>query len=117
MPYLTAHNAIIDCGNAIISFPDKGVTLTCKKASNARFSAMAKPDTPDFISEFPDVFPAKKITELWPLRQINHDNNLHDAKSASSTKDVHSSRKDLTTISRYYQRLEVEESFLPMPSQ
>ena len=31
MSYLTAHNAIIDCGNAIISFPKKGITLICKK--------------------------------------------------------------------------------------
>ena len=28
MLYLTAHNAIIDCGNAIITFPKKGVTHT-----------------------------------------------------------------------------------------
>ena len=31
MPYLTAHNAIIDCRNAIIPFPKKGVTLIARK--------------------------------------------------------------------------------------
>ena len=36
MPYLTAHNAIIDCENAIITFPKTGVTLTCKKAPSAK---------------------------------------------------------------------------------
>ena len=86
MPYLTAHNAIIDCGNAIISFPKKGITLTCKKANNARFSAMTSSDTPDFISEFPEVFPTKKITELPPLRKVNHHINLIQAKSAPSPK-------------------------------
>ena len=39
MPYLTTDNAIIDCGNAIITFPKKGVTLTCKKANKTKFSA------------------------------------------------------------------------------
>ena len=86
MPFLTANNAIIDCGNAIISFPEKGITLTCKKANNTRFSAMTNPDTPDFISEFPDVFPSKKITELPPLRQINHHLNLIKGKTAPSPK-------------------------------
>ena len=86
MPFLTANNAIIDCGNAIISFPEKGITLTCKKANNSRFSAMTNPDTPDFISEFPDVFPSKKITELQPLRQINHHLNLIKGKTAPSPK-------------------------------
>ena len=38
--YFTAHNAIVDCGNAIMIFPKKGVTHTCKKANNRRFSAM-----------------------------------------------------------------------------
>ena len=68
MPFLTANTAIIDCGNGIISFPENGITLTCKKANNTRFSAMTNPETPDFISEFPDVFPSQKITELPPLR-------------------------------------------------
>ena len=71
MPFLTANKAIIDCRNAIISFPEKGITLTWKKANYIRFSAMTNPDTPDFISEFPDVFLSKNITELPPLRQIN----------------------------------------------
>jgi len=30
MPYLTTHNTIINCGNSIISFPKKGITLTCR---------------------------------------------------------------------------------------
>ena len=86
MPYLTAHNTIIDCGNAIIIFPKKGVTLTCKKANNTRFSAMTNSDTPDFISEFPEVFPTKKITELPPLLKVNHHINLIQAKSAPRPK-------------------------------
>jgi len=86
MPYLTTHNAIIDCGNSIISFPKKGITLTCRKGNNASFSAMTTSDTPDFISQFPDVFPAKKITELPPLRQINHHLNLIKGKTAPSPK-------------------------------
>ena len=86
MPFLTASNAIIDCGNAIISFPEKGITLTCKKANNTRFSAMTKSDTSDFISEFPDVFPSKKISELPPLRQIDHPLNLIKGKTAPSPK-------------------------------
>ena len=86
MPYLTDHNAIIDCGNAIITFPKKGVTLTCKKAKKTRFSAMTNSDTPDFISEFPEVFPTKKITELPPLRQVNHHINLIQAILAPSPK-------------------------------
>ena len=86
MPYLTAHNTIIDCGNAIIIFPKNRVTLTCKKAKNTRFRAMTNSDTPDFISEFPEVFPTKKITELPPLRKVNHHINLIQAKSAPSPK-------------------------------
>ena len=86
MPYLTAHKAIIDCGNAIITFPKKGVTLTCKKANNTRFSAMPSSDTPGFISEFPEVFPTKNITELPPLRKVNNHINLNQAKSAPSPK-------------------------------
>ena len=86
MPYLTTHNAIIDCGNSIISFPKKGITLTCRKGNNARFPAMTTSDTPDFISECPDVFPAKKLTELPPLRQINHHLNLIKGKTAPSPK-------------------------------
>ena len=66
--------------------PKKGITLTCKKANNTRFSAMSNPDTPDFISEFPEVFPSKKITELQPLRKVNHHINLNQAKSAPSPK-------------------------------
>ena len=54
MPYLTAHNAIIYCGNAIISLPKKGITLSCKKTNKTRFSAMTSSHTPDFISEFPE---------------------------------------------------------------
>ena len=86
MPYLTAHNAIIDCGNAIISFPKKEITLTCMKANKTRFSAMTSSDTPDFISEFPEVFPTKKITELPPLPKVNHYINLIQAKSTPSPK-------------------------------
>jgi len=86
MPYLTTYNAIIDCENSIILFPKKGITLTCRKGNNARFSAMTNSDTPDFISEFPDVFPAKKITELLPLHQINHHLNLIKGKIAPSSK-------------------------------
>ena len=86
MPFLTANNAIIDCGNAIISFPENGMTLICKKANNTRFSAMTNSDTPDFISEFWDVFSSNKITELPPRRQINHDLNLIKEKTAPSPK-------------------------------
>ena len=86
MPYLTVHNAIIDCGNAIISFPKKGIALTCKKANNTRFSAMTSSNTPDFILEFPEVFRTKKITELPPLPMVNHHINLIQAKSAPSPK-------------------------------
>ena len=86
MPDLPAHNAIIDCGNAIITLPMKGVTLTCKKANNTRFSAMTNSDTPDFISEFPEVFPTKKIAQLLPLRKVNHQINLIQVKSPPSLK-------------------------------
>jgi len=86
MPYLTTHNGRIDFGNSIISFPKKGITLTCRKGNNARFSAMTTSDTPDFISEFSDVFSAKEITELPPLRQINHYINLIKGKTAPSPK-------------------------------
>ena len=86
MPYLTADNAIIDCGNAIIFFPKKGITLPCREANNTRFSAMTSSNTPDFISEFPQVFSTKKITELPPLRKVNHHINLIQAKSAPSPK-------------------------------
>jgi len=86
MPYLRSHNAIIDCGNSIISFPKKGITLTCRKGNNARFSAMTTSDTSDFISEFPDVFPAKKITELPRLCQTNLHLNLIKGKTAPSPK-------------------------------
>jgi len=47
---------------------------------------MTTSDTPDFISEFPVVFPAKTITQLLLLRQINHHLNLIKGKTASSTK-------------------------------
>ena len=86
MPYHRAHNAIIDCRNAIITFPKKEVTLTCKIANNTRFRAMTNSDTPDFISEFPEVFPIRKITELPLLSKVNHHINLIQAKSAPSPK-------------------------------
>ena len=86
MPYLTTYSAIIDCGNAIITFPKKGVTLTCKRANNTRISAMTSSYTPDFISELPEVFPTKDITELPPLRKVNHHINLIEAKSTPSPK-------------------------------
>ena len=86
MLYLTAHNAIIYCGNAFITFPKKGITLTCKKVNNTRFSAMTSSGTPDFISEFPELFPNKKIRELPPLRKVNHHINLIQARSARSPK-------------------------------
>ena len=47
---------------------------------------MTNSDTPDFISEFPEVFPTKKITELPPLRKVYHHINLIQAKSAPSPK-------------------------------
>ena len=84
MTYLTTHNAIIACGNSIIWFPKRGITLTCRKGSNTRFSAMTNSNTPDFISKFPDVFPSRKITELRPWRQINHHINLIKGKMAPS---------------------------------
>ena len=62
MPYLTAHRALIDCGKATITFPDKNIILSCKKGNTARFSAMTEPKYPDFIKEYPQVFPAEKIT-------------------------------------------------------
>ena len=80
MPYLTAHNATIDCGNAIITLPKKGVTLICKKANNTRFSAMISSDTPDFILEFPEGFPSQKMRELLPLRKVNHHITLIQAR-------------------------------------
>ena len=86
MPFLTSNNAIIDCENAIISFPEKGITLTCKKTNNTRFSAMTNSDIPYFISEFPDVFPSKMITEPPRLGQINHHLNLIKGKTAPSPK-------------------------------
>ena len=42
--------------------------------------------TPDFISEFPDVFPIKKITKQLPLSKVNHHIYLIQAKSAPSSK-------------------------------
>ena len=86
MPYLTAHNVIIDCGNAIIILAKKGVTLTCKKANNTRFSAITDSDTPDFVSEFAEAFPFMKITELPPLHNVNHHINLIQAKAAPCPK-------------------------------
>ena len=47
---------------------------------------MTNSDTPDLISEFPEVFPSKKITELSPLRKVNHHINLIQAKSAPCPK-------------------------------
>ena len=47
---------------------------------------MTNSDTPDFISVFPEVFPTKKITELPPLRKVNHHINLIQAKSVPSPK-------------------------------
>ena len=86
MPYLTAYKAIIDCGNTIITFPKKRVTLTCKKANNTGFSAQTNSDTTDFISEFSEVFPTKKIRDLQPLRKVNCHTNLIQPKSPSSPK-------------------------------
>ena len=86
MPFLTTNKAIIDCGNAIISFSEKGINLTCKKANSTRFSAMTNSNTPDFISEFLDIFPSQKITELPSLHQINHHLNLIKGKTAPSPK-------------------------------
>ena len=86
MPYLTAHSAIIDCGNATIIFPKNAVTFTYKEANNNRFSAKTNSNTPDFISELPEVFPTKKIPELRPLRKMNH-------HIKSSKQDRHQVRK------------------------
>ena len=84
IPYLTGHNAIIDFGIAIISFPMKRIILTCKKVNNARFSAMTSSDTPDPISEFPEGFPTKGVVGLPPLRKVSHRIDLIQAKLAPS---------------------------------
>ena len=47
---------------------------------------MTNSDTPDFISEFPVVFSTMKMTELPPLRKVNHHINLIKAQSAPSPK-------------------------------
>jgi len=47
---------------------------------------MTNSDTADFISEFPNVFPANKITELPPLCQINHHFNRMKGKMAPNPK-------------------------------
>ena len=47
---------------------------------------MTNSDTHNFISQFPDVFPAKEITEIPPLQQINHHLNLIKGKTAPSPK-------------------------------
>jgi len=60
--------------------------MTCRQGNNARFSAMTNADTPDFISKFSDVFSAKKISELPPLRWINHHLNLIKGKAAACPK-------------------------------
>jgi len=86
MPDLTTQNAIINCGNSIISFPKRVITLTCRKRNKARLSVMTTSHTPDILSEFRDVFPAKKITERPPLRQINHHLNLIKGKRAPNPK-------------------------------
>lgn len=67
MFYLTTHQTTINCGNCIISFSKKGIAPTCRKGNNFWFSTMTDSDSHDFIPEFPDIFPAKKITELQPL--------------------------------------------------
>ena len=97
MAYLTAHNTIIDCGNAIISFPKKGITLTSMKANKSRFSAMTSSNIPDFISEFPHVFPSEKITELPPLGNVNNHIHLIQAKTGPSPKMFTVSDKILAT--------------------
>jgi len=87
MPYLTTHtNSIKDCGNSIILFPKKGISLTCRKGNNVQFSAMSTSDTPDFIGDFPDFPLANKIIELPPLSQIYHHLNLIKGKRAPSPK-------------------------------
>ena len=86
MLYLTATSAIIDCENAIITYPKKGVILPCKKASNSRFSAMTSSNTPDFIPELREVFPTKKITAVPPLRKVNYHINLIEMKSVPCPK-------------------------------
>ena len=47
---------------------------------------MTKADTSDFISQFPEVFPCEKSTELPPLRQIEHHHELIEAKTAPCPK-------------------------------
>jgi len=82
MSYLTTHKAIIDGGTAINSFLKKGITLNCRRGNKGKFSGMTNSDTSDFISEFPDIFPAKKITELPLLQRVNHHLNLIKGKMA-----------------------------------
>ena len=86
MPCLTTHNTIIDYTNSILSFPKKGIILIWRRGSKARISIMTNSDTREFISEFPNVFPAKKITELLPLHQINNHLNLSKGKRVPSPK-------------------------------
>jgi len=86
MPCLTTHNTIIDYKTSILSFPKKGIILTCRRGSKARISIMTNSDTREFISEFPNVFPAKTITELLPLHHINNHLNLSKGKRVPSPK-------------------------------
>ena len=86
MAFLKANNGIIVCGNAIISFSEKTITLICKKANNTRISTMTNSDTPNFISGFPYMFISKNFTELLTLCQINYHSYLMKGKSASNTK-------------------------------
>ena len=113
MPYLTAHKAFIDYGNTSITFPKKVVTLTCKKANNTRFSAMTNSDTPDFIWEYTNVFPTKKITELPPLRKVNSHINLIQAKSAPSPKMLTVSDKILLAYGQIIEDWKAKQIIYP----
>jgi len=78
MPFLKQQGAIIECGGLAIDFPKFGIRINCTPTSGHIRAAVVT--TEDVISQNPEVFPEAIPEGLPPLRKINHEIGLIQAK-------------------------------------
>ena len=78
MPFLKQQGAIIECGGLAIDFPKFGIRINCTPTSGHIRAAVVT--TEDVISQNPEVFPDAIPEGLPPLRKINHEIGLIQAK-------------------------------------
>src|SRR5437588_6844545 len=81
--FLYQNEVLIDCKPKMIHFPKQKAKVYCIPESKQIQSAMTAPkDTPDFITQYPEVFVNEVPKKLPRLRKINHRIQLKDPTRA-----------------------------------